>query len=274
MAELTVHRRGMFRIGMVITAMSAMVLAFTLSAPLRPTMLWPLLGLAVLAATGLGLLFGARFARVLAGLLLLVCAVASPLALARGLRGTAPEPGELGWWLTVANAVATTALLMWLCVLGIQVVRGRSWRASVITARLAGGALTAIAVDHLWLAVQIGVGWHAGWAINVSPLGTRINGFPGWQLWHLAVLASGLGLLVGPRRWLCGAATVLTLVLTSLAPLALVAVAVAVTDFHLILALPVLGIVGLSVALAWWLRQALRAEAGLARATTPDDRSE
>lgn len=267
MDQVVTNRRGMFRIGVVLIAMSALVLAFALTGPLDPTMLWPVLALAVPVATGLGLLVGARFARGLAGLMLLAGAVILPLSLVRGLLG-APAPGELGWWLAVANAVATTALLVWLCVIGIQVVRGAPWRARVVTARLAGGALVAIAANHLWLAAQVGFGWHGSWAINVSALGTQLSGFPGWPLWHLAVLVAALALLAGRRHGLRAAATVLTVVLACLAPLALVAIAL--TDLHLLLLLLALAIPGFATALAWWLRQALADEGGEASAASAD----
>jgi hypothetical protein len=157
----------------------------------------------------------------------------------------------------VANAIATTLLLVWLCLRAIQVLLGTTWRASVVTARLTGGVLACVTVNHLWLAAQVGVGWQGSWSINISPRGTSLLGFPGWPLWHLAVLVTALVLLAGPRRMLGGAARVLLLLFAGMVPLVIVAAALT-GFFELGLLLLVVGTVLLPVYLAWWLRAELR----------------
>jgi ABC-type multidrug transport system permease subunit len=67
-------RRGMFRLGVLTTALAVLVLSLGVTAPVGGTPpWWWWLTLGALGATGIGLLVGARFARVLGGLLLLAC---------------------------------------------------------------------------------------------------------------------------------------------------------------------------------------------------------
>lgn len=246
----------MSRIGVVITALCAMICAIALTAPVEVGVGW--FAIALLGMTGIGLLLGAWFARVLGGLLFLGGLVLAPLSLIEQLSGS-PSPGgwDLGRVLSVANAIATTLLLAWLCVRALQVLRGASGRASVVTARLAGGVLALVAVNHLWLAAQVGVGWQGSWSINISPRGTTLLGFPGWALWHLAVLVPSLVLLAGPRRMLGGAATVLMLLCAGMVPLVILAAGLT-GSFELELVLLVVGTVLVPVYLAWWLRDELR----------------
>lgn len=188
---------------------------------------------------------------------MLACVVFSPVSLIQELNGSAPLGGwELEWWLSVANAIATTLLLVWLGIRAIQVLLGRPWRASVVTARLAGGVLAVVAANHLWLAAQIGFGWQGAWSINISPQGTRLIGFPGWQIWHLVMLVAALMLLAGPRRMLRAAARVLMLLFAGMVPLVLVA-AVRTGFFELALLLLVLGMTLIPVYLWWWLSNEL-----------------
>lgn len=249
----------MARIGVVITALFAMICAIALTAPVEVGVGWCVI--ALLGMTGIGLLRGAWFARVLAGLLFVACAVLAPVSLIQQLAGT-PSPGgwDPGWALAVANALATTLLLVWLCVRAIQVLRGASGRASGVTARLAGAVLALVAVNHLWLAAQVGIGWQGSWSINISPRGTTLVGFPGWPLWHLALLVPSLVLLAGPRRVRAGAATVLMLLCAALVPLVIVAAGLT-GSFEPELILLVVGTVLVPVYLAWWLRGELRASA-------------
>jgi hypothetical protein len=255
MDKVLTDRRRMFRIGAVITAMCAMVFSIAVTGPLDSGLGW--LALALLGATGIGLLLRARFARVLGGLLFLGCGVLAPLSLIQELNSSSP-PGswELGWFLSVANAIATTLLLVWLCFRAIQVLLGTTWRASLVTARLAGGVLAFIAVNHLWLAAQVGFAWQGSWSINISPRGTMFLGFPGWPLWHLAALVPALALLAGPRRMLGGAARVLMLLFAGMVPLVIIA-AVLTGFFELGLLVLLLGTVLTSVYLSWWLRDEL-----------------
>jgi hypothetical protein len=260
MDDLLVDRRSMFRIGVMITAMSAMVLSVAVGGPVDGGGLWWLtfLIVALLSVTGVGLLFGALFARILGGLLFLGGVVFSPISLIQALDlSSTPGSLDLGWLLSVGNAVATMLLLVWLCVRAIQVLLGTTRRTSAVTARLAGGALAVIAANHLWLATQIGFGWQGSWAVNISPRGAQFVGFLGWPIWHLAVLLAALVLLVGPRRILGGAAAALMLLFAGMVPL--VIIAAARTGFFELQLLPLLaGMVLLPVYLLWWLRDELR----------------
>jgi hypothetical protein len=248
-------RRGMFRIGVMITAATVMVLALAATAPVDGSAVLPWLALGLLGATGIGLLVRARFARVLAGLLLLACAVAAPLSWIQLLAASAPlMSADPAWFLSVANATATTLLLVWICLRGIRVLLGRPRRASAVTVRLVGGTLAVVAAHHLWLVHQLGATWTGSWSIHIAPQGTQLVGFPGWPLWHVALLIVALVLVAGPRRVLGRAATGLMLLFVSLVPLVIVA---AIRTELVALALPIFGITLFPVYLSWWLRDEL-----------------
>ncbi len=260
MEDPLIDRRNRFRIGVTITAMSAMAASLAMPLLFDSSPLWwlAIAGLALLSATGIGLLVGARFARVVGGLLFLAGGVLSPISLIQVLSSTgAPESWELGWLLPVANAVATTLLLVWLCFRAIQVLLGTSRRTSVVTTRLVGFVLAVIAANHLWLAAQIGFGWQGSWTVDISTRGTQLIGFPGWQLWHLAMLVTTLVLLAAPRRMFGIAATALMVLCIGMVPLVIVA-AVRTGFLQLELLLALSGMMLLPVYLSWWLRDELR----------------
>jgi hypothetical protein len=257
MNELT-DPRGMFRLGVLITAMTVMVLSIAVIAPIDDGAL-PWLALGLLGAIGIGLVFRARFARVLGGLLALACVVFAPVSLIGSLAASPPLAGaDLAWSLSVANAITTTLLLMWLCICALRVVLGRPRRASVITARLAGCALAIVAAEHLWLAYQVGFASTGSWSIHISAQGTQLVGFSGWPLWHAALLIVALVMASGPRQMLGHAATVLLLLFATLVPLVIVAaVGAGLLGFELLL----FELLLLPVYLSWWLRdELLRAE--------------
>jgi hypothetical protein len=260
MGELLVDRRGMFRLGVMITAMSAMVFSIAFIRSIDGGGPWwiafALFGL--LGATGVGLLFRAWFARVLGGLLFLGAGVLSPISLIQALdRSSVPGSRDVGWFLSVGNAIATTLLLVWLCFRAIQVLLGTTRAASFVTARLVGGVLAVIAAHHLGLAAEIGFGWQGSWSVNLSPRGTQLIGFLGWPIWHLALLATALVMLAGPRRMLGGAATALALLFIGMVPLTIIAAA-RTLFFELELLLLLIGVTLLPAYLSWWFRDELQ----------------
>src|SRR5439155_192480 len=109
------------------------------------------------------------------------------------------------------DALATTALGAWLCVRAIQALLGRQWAPSLVTARLVGAALAAVAAYHLQLASAIGaLPWGSDLgaiAISASARGAQIAGFPGWPIWHVGLAAISLTMLVAPRRTVARATT-------------------------------------------------------------------
>jgi hypothetical protein len=258
MDDLTA-RRGMFRLGVLTTALAVLVLSLGVTAPVggSPPWWW-WLALGAFGATGIGLLVGARFARVLGGLLLLACAVLAPMSLIRSLGCLSLAGADLMWVLSVANAIAMTLLLTWMCIRGVQVLLGRPRRARVVTARLVGGALAVVAANHLWLASQVGFEWTGSWSIQISAEGMQLVGFPFWPLWHVALLIVALAMVAGPRRMLGQAATALLLLFAGLVPLVIVAV---IRTGFFAAELTIFGMMLIPVYLSWWLRDELRADA-------------
>jgi hypothetical protein len=247
--------RGMFRLGVVITALSVLVLFPLVTAPIDDVPPWLWLVLGGLGATGIGLLFRARFARVLGVLLLLACGGLAQMSLVGVLGGLQFIDVDRMVLLSIANAIATTLLLIWMCLRGIQMLLGRS-RASRVTPRLVGGALALVAAHHLWWASEVGFAWTGSWSIRISPEGTSFVGFPYWPLWHVALLVVALVMLAAPRRMLGQATTALMLLFASLVPL--VIVAAIWTDFFVVAQLPILGMMLIPVYLCWWLSDELR----------------
>jgi hypothetical protein len=258
---------SIFRIGVVVLACTAMVLLPSLPYAFEVDPLaWVVMG--AMGAIGIGLLFRARVARVVAGLGFLAYAVAVPITLARTVidGGLPPESSSLSlrgaMLLGIANAVATAALSVWLCVRALQVLRGRALRASLATARVVGATLAVVAANHLWIAVVGGTGLAlselGALSISVSTQGTQVLGFLGWPIWHLVLLASALAMLVAPRRIVERVATLLVLWLACLIPPAIVSavqfnIGGIGTFFVIMVAIPVY--------LAWWLRDELRSSA-------------
>lgn len=248
----------MFRLGVLTTALAVLVLSLGVTAPIGGIPPWWWLALGLFGATGIGLLFRARFARVLGGLLLLACVVLAPISLIRVLASSSPVGADLMWLLSVANAIATTLLLTWMCIRAIQVLLGRPRRASVVTVRLVGGVLAVVAAYHLWLVSQVGFEWTGSWSLQISPRGTQLVGFPVWPLWHVALLVVALAMVAGPRRMLGQAATVLMLLIAGLVPLVIMA---AIRTGFFAAELPIFGMMLIPVYLSWWLRDELRADA-------------
>lgn len=260
MDNLLVDRRSTFRLGVMVTALSVMVLSIAMSGPIVEAGPWWIgLGMVgLMVATGVGLLFYALFARLLGGLMFLAIGVLSALSLIRTLAASQiPDELNLGWLLAVANAVATTTLLVWLSFRAIQVLLGKDRRASVSTARLAGGVLVAVAANHLWLAIQAGWGLPGTWSVNISPEGTFLVGFPGWPIWHVVLLVVSLIMLAGPHHLLKSAAAALLLLFAALVPLVIIAAAQA-SSLNLSLLLPLTGISLVPLYLSWWLRDELQ----------------
>lgn len=233
----------------MLTAATVMVLPAAFIGPIDSRSLQALLLLGLFGATGLGLLLRAKVARVVAGLGFLASAVLAPVSLIQALGNVAsPDPV---WLFAIANAVATTLLLVWLGIRAIYVLFGRAQRASVATPRLVGGVLVVIAVNHLWLASRLGFSTDGSVAVRISTDGMVLMGFAGWPIWHVVLLALGLMMVAGPRRVLPLATTGLLVLFVGMVPLVLVtAGGPRVVGFEASL----LGIVLFPVYLAWWLR--------------------
>jgi hypothetical protein len=249
----------MFRLGVVTTAMVVLVLFLAGRGPIEDIALWWWISLGLFGAIGIGLLFGARFARVLGGLFFLAGVVLVPVSLLRTLSGAPVDDAEPLYLLFIANAVASTLLLTWMCLRALLLLLGRQ-RASGVTARLVGGVLAVVAANHLWLASRVGFEWTGGWSIQISPEGTQLVGFLLWPLWHVALLVVALVMVAGPRRMLGHATTALMLLFASLVPLVTV-VAIRTSSFASELTIFGLGMTLIPVYLSWWLRDELRTDA-------------
>ena len=256
---MSMVERRMFRIGVVVLAVTALELSLLVTMPPEMGVLARVVGL-VPGALGIGLLFRSRVARAVAGLGFALGAVGMPISLVGELLESAPQ---VGWdrlsALAIADAIATTALGVWLCVRAIQALLGRTWAPSLVTARLVGAALAAVAAYHLQLASAVGAGLglsDAGAiAISATARGAQIAGFPGWPIWHLGLAAIALAMLVAPRRTVRRAATWLLAWFGALFVLATVEMlllreALLGPFIALMLVVPVY--------LAWWLRDELR----------------
>ncbi len=254
MEEHPFERRNTIRIGVMFIASAAMVLSAAVLMPMDGYRSFALILLALMGVVGIGLLFRALFARVIAGLLFLVLAVVSPIVLIGDL-ASIWNGWEPGW--ALANAVGTTLLLVWSCFRAILVLMGVPRRESAATARLTGGVLAVIAASHLWIAAEVGLGWHGGLSYRVSPSGTQLLGFQGWQIWHLLLLVTSLLMLAGPRRTLEHAATGLIVLSAGLVPLLTITT---VRDNLLMLEgfTVFAGMTLFPVYLSWWLRAGLR----------------
>ena len=219
MNELT--RQRLPRLGVVILAITAMVLSICMLLPLDDVAWFEWLILAVFVATGIGLVARLRFARVIAAL-----GLVAGIVLGERSQYQLWSELEIEWDVTtalaVANAIVTTMFGFWLGVRALLVVAGRA-RATPITARLLGAMIVVVAIDHLWLAHLYGFAWRGGFSISVSARGTQLFGFPGWPLWHVAALLTALVMIAGPRRMLARATSVLMVLVYLLVPLMAIA---------------------------------------------------
>jgi hypothetical protein len=123
---------------------------------------WEWAALAIITATGIGLLLRARFARALGVVLFAACGLFTARAVFPGITSWSLDFGVVPSLLLMANILATTLLVIWLSCRAVQVLLGWSRGTSVLTARFVGGVLAIIAVHHLWLASQLGFalgGW-------------------------------------------------------------------------------------------------------------------
>jgi len=245
--------RGIVRIGVVFLLMTVMGLGLAMIGPGGPEPL-PWLAFGGLGVIGVGLLRRARFARVLAGLLLLAGAVATLGSFAHTLAVRVSDGVDVAWLLPASNAAATTLLLGWLFVRGLLILGGRAGRAAAVTPRVVGIALACIAAGHLWLAYQLGFDSELSWSARITPEQTAVYGFALWPFWHLALLIVAVALAAAPRRMLRHAAAALVLLLAAL--LALLVVKAASMSVLTLLA-PALGALLAPVYLSWWLRDEL-----------------
>jgi hypothetical protein len=250
MNELT--RQRLPRLGVVILAMTAMLLSIGLVLPLDEVAWFEWLILAVFVATGIGLVARQPFARVIAALGLVA-------GIVLGARSQYQLWSELyvDWNVTtvlaVANAIVTTLLGFWLGVRALLVVVGRA-RSITITARLVGAMIFVVAANHLWLAHLYGIAWRGGFSINFSGQGTQLFGFPGWPLWHAAALLTALVMVAGPRRMLAPATYVLMVLAYLLVPLMAIALIAIEDGFDLPLFVFTILVTLLVAYLARWLR--------------------
>jgi hypothetical protein len=260
MTELT-DRRGISRIGVVICALVAMLVALGLGGPGHPLafgeggLVWWLV-MALIGGTGVGLLLRVWPARVAGVVFFLILVALTVNDLAKLFLGTRPWSPDL--LVHVVNPVASSFLLIWLCVRGILVLLDRARPGSLATARVVGAFLVVVAVDHLRIAATMDSVPPDVWSIQFSPRGTAMIGFPGWPIWQVALLLVGGALLFGPRRVLRHAAAGLMLLLALLAPLVLFA-SLKTPIIAIELAVVVAWLIALAVYLAWWLRDGVRA---------------
>jgi hypothetical protein len=247
MNELT--RQRLPRLGVVILAMTAMVLEIFLLLPFDHVEWFEWLILAVVLATGIGLVARQPFARIIAALGL-VAGIVVGVYSEYQLWSEFDVEWDVTTALAVANAIITTLLGFWLAVRALLVVIGRV-RSTTITARLVGAMLVVVAVDHLWLAHLYGMAWRGGFSINVSPQGISLFGFPGWPLWHAATLLTALVMIAGPRRMLAPATFVLMVLAYLLVPLMAIGM---IAAFEAPLFVFTIMASMLFAYLAWWLR--------------------
>jgi hypothetical protein len=240
------NRRRTERIGVLFLGAGVVLGAFAIALPPPPADL--LITVAGFTLVGIGLLYKWWPVRLLAALAFAVGVIYGPITAVRQIASI-----EIAWdpvWpATVANAIATTALTMWLGIRAIWALLDRPPASLSITARAIGLALAIIGASHVYLWIVSGLGLAPpGFSYSISTRGTWTI-FVGWPIWQLALAAAGLALLVGTRRVIAHAATAL-LVLTAIAmPLALVSQG----DMGPLLIFDV-AILGMPVFLAWWLR--------------------
>jgi hypothetical protein len=268
MAELD-NRRRRARIGVVFCVLAAGMALLTVTVGggglvgAEHLVVWPIVG--VVAAIGVGLLADVAAARVAGTVLLVLFAGAAAFGLIRALIDTLPywtrEPVLFVW---LANAVVSSLLLVWLSIRGIQVLLDRPLRATSLTARLAGGALSVVALAHLHTAHAAGQVWGSfdgTWSLSISATGTRLAGFPGWVAWHVALLLVSALLLLLRRRQLRFAATCLTALFLVLAVLVVAMGVMSALAEHVGAQMAAFAVVLALVPayLAWWLRDELAA---------------
>jgi hypothetical protein len=164
---------------------------------------------------------------------------------------------SLDFFLAVANSLAATALMAWLCFLGIALLADSRRSRLMVTVRVVGAVLVAAAILHLKHAMELD-GPTVGFSYKVDPSGMTLVGFPGWQLWHAGALVIGVALLSGWRPLLAYALLALSVIIAVLVPLQAVAVlmfggglGVGYVGYSLVVACVPL----LPAYLCWWLRQ-------------------
>jgi hypothetical protein len=261
MAELDNTRR-MFRIGVVICALAAMMAGLALSGGrlslAQHAIWWPIV--ALMAATGVGLLFAVWPARIGGALLTALLAVLSAIGLVQLVVEIAGALDlALAELFPVANPAVTILLFLCLQVSGFLVLIGRPLRRGHVTSRIAGGALAVIAASHLELAREMGSmpeGMAGAWTFSATDSGIWFLGFPGWPIWHAALLVVACGLLVGRGRLHRHAATALFLLLAILFPLVVFTLVQASVPAPVAVGLVAFaaGTMTVMVYLAWWLR--------------------
>jgi hypothetical protein len=199
-----------------------------------------------LAAVGVGLVRCMHVARILAGVVFAVVVVGSPLLLISDF----VDVGAHLFATEIIDATAATTLAVWLGVRALLVLRGKPSGNGLITARVVGGALLAIAVVHLsWWQRDM----TAGVSLWISTDNVEIFGFTAWPIWHGALAVTALALLFAPRVIVAHVAAALVALLAALVAL----VIVSPTRDRMI------DVIALAIALppaylAWWLRAELR----------------
>ncbi|HEX3760587.1 MAG TPA: hypothetical protein VHW23_17855 [Kofleriaceae bacterium] len=274
----SIVERRTFRLGVLMLAFVAISLWLVLLGPVGRDV-WPWVILGVIAVVAIGLMVHARIARAVVGLGVAACGAIAPHTLISELCAAAPLDG---WTplavLAIANAIATTALGVWLCVRAIQALLGRTWAPSLVTARLTGAVLAVAAANHLWLAAAVGARLglsDAGFSMGLSTHGAQLAGFVGWPLWHLALAAIGLMMLAGPRRLVALAATLLvgwSALLVALVVLTSV-VGIVVLDaprLGMMLTTYAAFLAAVFAYLAWWLRDEIRRQDAAGTPFDPD----
>jgi hypothetical protein len=265
MRELTNERR-MFRIGVVICALAVMMAGLELGGGglslAEHAIWWPIV--ALMAATGVGLLFAVWPARIGGALLTALLAVVCVIGLVQ-LVGEIAGTTELALaeLLPAANPAVTILFFLWLQVSGFLVLIGRPLGRGQVTARVAAGALAVIAACHLDLARELSSlpeAMAGTWTFSATVSGIWFLGFPGWPIWHAALLVVACALLVGRGRLHRHAATALLVLVAILCPLVFFALVQAEVPAPVVVGLVAVaaGTMAVMVYLAWWLRDELR----------------
>ncbi|HEY0189532.1 MAG TPA: hypothetical protein VGC42_00325 [Kofleriaceae bacterium] len=234
--ENSAAERHAYRLGVLLTELAAMLTAFMVGGG---GLVLDVIGLVVLAQGGLGISLMTRSNRLVRGIAGFAVGAIGALAAGASLVHIAGA-ARTASVLDLGNALASTVLFAWLCAMAVLGLSAPHKQTAALTARIGGGCAVLIAASHLYLARLVGFGLSGGLfgggpfggvSINLRLEGTQVSGFPGWQLWHLAMACVGLAMLAAPRAALRQACWALFGLFAILAPLTLVSLLGA--GFHL-----------------------------------------
>jgi hypothetical protein len=200
------------------------------------------IAIALGVAVGIGLMLCWRWLRWLVAAAMLVDVGASVYDLADWVRSNGDLPR-----LAIVNAVASSALLVWLSACAIRILLDRTPPVRSVTPRIAGAALAVTMATNLLLLPFDATG---GASLGFSSAGTTVFGFVGWPIIDGVIGLAGLALLLGSMRIAKHAATIVLIVAIAM-PLIIVATA------RFGFAGDVVSITFMPIYLAWWLRASI-----------------